>query len=147
VTTPIPSDSRPALWNPNAAACWSLIFTPAFGAYLHALNADRLGRADEAKANRVWFNVSLGYLGITLISVFIPGIPDAIFNFASIGILLGWYFALGKKQVQHVKETWHDDYERKPWKQPLLIAFGCLFGLLVIAFILIIIAELFFGIE
>ena len=34
--------SRPeasnALWNPNTAANWSFLFSPLFGAYLHALN-------------------------------------------------------------------------------------------------------------
>ena len=32
------------IWNPNAAANWSLIFTPAFGAYIQMLNWQRLGQ-------------------------------------------------------------------------------------------------------
>ena len=31
-------DAAPALWNPNAAANWSLLFSPAFGAWLHMKN-------------------------------------------------------------------------------------------------------------
>jgi hypothetical protein len=85
-----------------------------------------LGRTEEAKANKVWFYVSLGYLGFVLLSEFIPAIPDIVFQGASIGLLLGWYFSLGKKQIQHVKDNWQDRYQRKPWRKPLLIAFGCL---------------------
>src|ERR1043165_813560 len=106
-----PSDSGPRLWNPNAAACWSLIFSPAFGAFLHARNAESLGRTAEAKANKVWFYASLAYLGIVLVSIFIPIIPDAVFRGAAVGILLGWYLSLGKKQTQYVTETFRDKYQ------------------------------------
>jgi hypothetical protein len=141
MSTPLPSEPAPRLWNPNAAACWSLLFSPAFGAFLHARNADNLGRIDEAKANRVWFYVSLAYLGFVLVSMFIPVIPDAVFRGAAIGILLGWYFSLGKKQAQYVKDTFQDRYQRKPWPKPLLIAFGCLVGFFAVTFILAIVAD------
>jgi hypothetical protein len=49
--TPPPTGPPPALWNPKAAAYWSLLFSPAFGAFVHARNADAMGRVDEAKAN------------------------------------------------------------------------------------------------
>jgi hypothetical protein len=55
--TPPPTGRPPALWNPKPAAYWSLLFSPAFGAFLHARNADAMGRVDEAKANRMWFYV------------------------------------------------------------------------------------------
>ena len=113
MTTPAPSDSSPALWNPNAAACWSLLFSPAFGAFLHARNAELLGRTDEAKANRVWFYASLTFLGLATLSVFVPAIPDIIFRGAGIGLLVGWYSTLGRKQIQYVKDTWQERYQRK----------------------------------
>jgi len=125
--TPPPTGRPPALWNPKAAAYWSLLFSPAFGAFLHARNADAMGRVDEAKANRVWFYVLIAYLGLAFVTIFIP-IPQELFTLASIGLLFGWYLSLGKKQVTYVKETWRDGYERKPWKEPLLIAFGFLIG-------------------
>jgi hypothetical protein len=137
MTTPTaPTDAPSALWNPNAAACWSLLFSPAFGAFLHARNADSLGRVEEAKANRVWFYVSVAFLAFTLISVFIPAIPDGIFRNAGLGLLLGWYFSLGKKQIKYVKDTWQDRYHRKSLARPLLIAFGCLIGLFALLFVL-----------
>jgi hypothetical protein len=84
-------------------------------------------RADEAKANRMWFYVSIAYLGLAFVTIFIP-IPEGLFTLASIGPPLGWYLSLGKKQVTYVEETWRDGYERKSWKEPLLIAFGFLIG-------------------
>lgn len=134
--TPPPSNPPPALWNPNAAACWSLLFTPAFGAFLHARNAESLGRADEVKTNRVWFYVSMAYLGSVLLSIFVPAIPEAWFRVAPIGLLLLWYFTAAKKQITYVQATFRDGYQRKPWDKPLLIGFGCLIGVLVVFFLL-----------
>jgi len=125
--TPPPTGRPPALWNPKAAAYWSLLFSPAFGAFLHARNADAMRRVDEAKANRTWFYVSIAYLGLAFVTIFVP-IPEGLFTLASIGLPLGWYLSLGKKQVTYVGETWRDGYERKSWKEPLLIALGFLIG-------------------
>ena len=52
------SNSPFALWDPNAAACWSVVFTPAFSAYIHGRNAEALGNVEEARMNRVWFYAS-----------------------------------------------------------------------------------------
>jgi len=124
-TSPPPTTRPPALWNPSAAAWWSLLFSPAFGAFLHARNADAMGRVEEAKANRVWFYVWFAYVAVTLIPIHLPhGIAG--------GLLLVWYFSLGKNQVAYVKETWRDGYERRPWKTPLLTAFCCLIGAIVL---------------
>jgi hypothetical protein len=144
---PISTDSPPALWNPNAAACWSLVFSPAFGAFLHARNAQSLGRTDEAKANRTWFYASFGYFGFVLISTFIPAIPNAVFSVAALGILFGWYFSLGKKQIEYVKSHWQDRYTRKPWGKPLLVAVGCLLGFVALTTIVAMAAAAIFGIQ
>jgi hypothetical protein len=61
------------------------------------------------------------------VTILVP-IPEGLFTLASIGLPLGWYLSLGKKQVTYVGETWQDGYERKSWKEPLLIAFGFLIG-------------------
>jgi hypothetical protein len=124
-TMPPPTGRPPALWNPKSAAYWSLLFSPAFGAFLHARNADAMRRVDEAKANRTWFYISIAYLALPFVTIFIP-IPEGLFTLASIGLPLGWYLSLGKKQVTYVGETWQDGYERKSWKEPLIIALGCL---------------------
>jgi hypothetical protein len=133
---PPPTDPPPALWNPNAAACWSLLFSPAFGAFLQARNADTLGRTDEAKAHRIWFYVSLAFDGLVLISVLIPIIPGFFFNLAGLVLLFSWYGSLGKKQIRYVKDTWQDRYERKSWSKPLLIGGASLVGWFLITYIL-----------
>jgi uncharacterized membrane protein YdjX (TVP38/TMEM64 family) len=106
MTTDTLPEDRPALWNPNAAGWWSLLFTPAFGAYLHARNADALGRTEEAKTNGIWFYASLSYLVLVLFSVFIPQIPEAVYRGAAIGLLVGWWVSTGKGQAQYVKDVW-----------------------------------------
>ena len=140
------TDMPPELWNPNAAAYWSILFTPAFGAYLHARNAEILGRTDEVRSNMAWFYVNIGYLFFVFVSVFIPAIPDSVFRAASIGLLVGWYSSLGKNQIKHVKDMWQDRYQRKPWFKPLIIAFACLIVCIAAIIILGVVAESIFGI-
>src|SRR5262249_24113727 len=122
--------AAPALWNPNAAFAWSFLFSPAFGSFLHARNADALGRAEEAAANGKWFIGSLVYLVAVIGTLFVTLPPelDRILNLVPMAILLAWYFGLGKQQAQYVKATWQGHYPRKPWAAPLLIGFGCLVG-------------------
>jgi len=68
-----------AIWNPNAASNWSLIFTPAFGAYLHALNWRTLGEPDRAQSAMVWFYFSLGMLFVyILMSLFMANENAAV---------------------------------------------------------------------
>jgi hypothetical protein len=88
--TSAPTSRPPALWNPNAAAGWSLLFSPAFGAFLHARNADAMGRPTEAKANKVWFCIIISYFGFTLMPI--PFIPELFLKLAPIGLLLGVVF-------------------------------------------------------
>jgi hypothetical protein len=46
--------TAPALWNPNAAASWSVLFSPAFGAFLHMKNWQALGEPAKASAAKIW---------------------------------------------------------------------------------------------
>ena len=128
--------SAPALWNPNAAASWSILFTPAFGAYLHAQNARALGRKDEAKSNEAWFYGTLIFLAASLIIPFVPGLNQLPTRFAGLAVLLVWYFSVAKSQVQYVKDTYGDTYPRSPWGMPLVVGSACLVGLFMVAFIL-----------
>ena len=125
ISTSPPTSDPPALWNPSAAVWWSGLFSPAFGAFLHARNADAMGRVNEAKANRVFLYLWIVYFGVTLTPIPIP-------RGTAIGLLLVWYLSLGMNQVAYVKKTWGDRYERKPWTTPLLIASCCLLGAIVV---------------
>jgi hypothetical protein len=133
--------TAPPLWNPNAAGCWSILFTPAFGAYLHAQNAKSLGRDIEAKGNLTTFYLNLAYVVFVLVSIFIPSIPQPVFTGVSIALLFSWYFSFCKKQAQYVKATYGDNYPRKPWGMPLLIGFACLIVFFAIVFGLELIAN------
>jgi hypothetical protein len=53
----------PRLWNPNAAANWSLLFGPAFGAFLHMKNWQALEEPAKASAAKVWFLLTIVVLG------------------------------------------------------------------------------------
>ena len=125
VPTSPPPPHPPSLWNPSAAAWWSGLFSPAFGAFLHARNADAMGRVNEAKANRIFFYLWIVYFAVTLTPIPIP-------RGTAVGLLLVWYLSLGREQVAYVKGRWGDDYERKPWTTPLLIAPFCLLGAVVV---------------
>ena len=121
LSTSPPTNAPPALWNPNAAALWSGLFSPAFGAFLHARNADAMGRVNEAEANRMFFYLWIVYFGVTLTPIPIP-------RGTAGGLLLVWYLVLGRSQAAYVKEKWGDGYERKRWTTPLLLASCCLIG-------------------
>ena len=57
--TPGPQASQVSLWNPSVAANWSIVLTPAFGAWLHASNWRAIG--DHGKAAKSMF-----YLLVTI---------------------------------------------------------------------------------
>jgi len=118
----------PALWNPGAAARWSLIFTPTFGAILHAKNWAALGEMEKARGQRIWAIANLVYVLVVIAgSAMLPDSKglDAIVRFSGLGILLAWYFTGGKVQVAYVKEHFGDNYPRRGWGAPLLIAVAC----------------------
>ena len=104
-----PSRSKsPTLWNPGAAASWSLLFTPVFGAYLHMLNWEELGEPEKAKSSKTWFYISIP------LSIFLLGLP----------CLLAWYFISGKEQMAYVKEKYGDNYNKKSWGAPIMAGIG-----------------------
>lgn len=116
----------PALWNPNAAACWSLLFTPAFGALLHAWNADAMGRAEEARRNRAWLRATLVFFAAVLALPFFPGLPDRYFRWANYSLIVGWYLLSARVQAGHVRSAYPGGYVHKPWGKALLGGLGAL---------------------
>lgn len=136
-----PKVEAPALWNPNAAANWSLLFTPAFGAWLHMKNWQALGNEKKAKSAHVWVCVSVLFLvlmSIADVAAVSSGdaSPARIFAFP---LLIGWYFASGRGQAKFVKKHYGDNYPRKGWLKPFggvllgmvgLFAFGFVFAMI-----------------
>lgn len=121
-----------ALWNPNAAAAWSLLFTPVFGAALHMLNARAMGDERLRKLNK-WFLIGFVLLvpiieaGAILYAVlfkldmifFIFPFPTPLFT-----MFLIWYIAAGRRQAALVAEQYGSNYPRRPWLKAIL--FGIL---------------------
>ncbi len=50
----VDGQAAPALWNANAAASWSLLFSPAFGAFVHMKNWQALGEPAKASTAKTW---------------------------------------------------------------------------------------------
>ncbi|HWJ94323.1 MAG TPA: hypothetical protein VNT33_06330, partial [Telluria sp.] len=53
-----------ALWNPVAAICWSVVFTPAFGAWILMHNWRLMGDVGQARIARRWLVAGLVLLGL-----------------------------------------------------------------------------------
>jgi hypothetical protein len=116
----------PALWNPNAAGAWSLLFTPIFGSILLLENWRAIGMDDKVKAARWW-----------LIASALMFIPTMILGAVGFIYLIVWYFAWQKPQARFVTERWGSGYPRKSWGKPLLIGFGCWLGFLFLVFLVV----------
>lgn len=124
-------EAAPALWNPGAAASWSLLFTPAFGALLHMKNWQALGESGKAAAARKWIVVYVATIaGLVMAAAFMPyskAIP-ALLRMSGFALLLGWYYASGKPQVDFVKSRYGREYPRKGWAQPILVGLAAIVG-------------------
>mgnify|MGYP003603740903 CR=1 FL=1 len=128
-----------AIWNPNAAANWSLIFTPAFGAYLQMLNWRALGEPERAASSQNWFYVGLGMLAVYfLMGAFMddPKAADGAARGLGFLFLLVWYFSSGRAQGKYVKEKFGKTYAKKPWGKALLIGVGAIVGYFIVAVVI-----------
>ena len=128
----------PALWNPNAAACWSLLFSPIFGAALHMFNARAMGDAELEKLNKGFMWGTLAVLVIAILLAIFSGIKA---NFVGIAALGAWYGSVGRKQVALVKERYGSNYPRRSWGKPILFGVLGIVALYVCIFILLFIAS------
>ena len=141
-----PPSVVPALWNPNAAANWCLIFTPAFGAYLHMKNWQALGDQEKASASKMWFLVSLGFIVVVAVfSAFVPESKSAtgVFRSMGIGLLVGWYISSARPQANLVKERLGTAYQHRGWTRPLLLATLSAFGFVFLIVVLTIARAMF----
>lgn len=124
----------PALWNPNAAAAWSLLLTPAFGAFLHMKNWQALGEPEKAEASRKWvIGVIVAMFVLTIIAVLLPESKgmDSALRGGGIGLLVGWYISSAKAQVALVLARHGKAYPRRGWLVPLLLGLAAIVGFVV----------------
>jgi hypothetical protein len=117
---------QPELWNPNAAANWSFLFTVIFGAFLHAKNWKALGNEDNAKKSMYWMYGGIGSIVLYLF------LPESAFDYVLIfGPLLGWYFTMAKAQAKYLNDS-NIDYKPKSWGKPVgigMVALVLFFGI------------------
>ena len=129
------SDATPALWNPTAAACWCLIFSPVFGAFLHTQNWKALGNPERAAASRKWVIWGSVFLvGLMLSSLIVPESSGLalIGRFGGLALLISWYYAIGKSQQTYVEERFGKCYMRRGWTMPIISAIGIFVGVVVV---------------
>jgi hypothetical protein len=139
VNTAQSQDAAPPLWNPNAAANWSLLFSPAFGAWLHMKNWQALGDTKRAASARVWMWVSIACIVLFTIADISNSGAGSGGGPIFLILLLAWYFASGRGQAKFVKERFGKDYPRKGWGRPfagVFIAFCVLFAVAVVLLLL-----------
>jgi hypothetical protein len=115
--------SLPAIWNPFAAANWSLLFTPIFGAILLSMNWTALGESSRAKRALVWaFATPLVVIALVLLGSAggrgVAGLLQAALYFSYVAV---WYFASARPQGSYVKSKYQEFYPRKPWTIPIIV--------------------------
>ena len=116
------------IWNPSAAANWSLLFSPVFGAFLQAQNWKVLGEQKKHESSMLW--VYSGGL-ILLLVVIVPSIQQYGGGIGFLWLLI-WYFTASKKQAAYIKEKYDDNYPKKGWFKPVLVAIGIIFALIIV---------------
>ena len=131
----IVADSSGAIWNPMAVAGWSLVFTPAFGAYLLMRNWQTLGEPRHEAQARVWFCFSLGLLGVQMLSAAINqrlNSESNLMHWLGLAYLVVWWIAAVLPQARLVRSRYGAaGYARRSWDLALLYA--VLAGLVVFA--------------
>lgn len=130
-TNEVSNNEENAIWNPNAASNWSLIFTPAFGSYIHALNWRALGEQDRGSSAMGWFYFSLLMLVVYIfMGMFIADekAADGAARGLAFLYLIIWYFSAGRSQAKYVKAKFGKDYSRRGWSKPLLIGVAAIIG-------------------
>jgi hypothetical protein len=121
--TPCPDAPDCGLWNPSAAATWSLVFTPAFGAFIHMLNWQALGQPAQAATARRWFYASLAVLALQIWTRALNarfGTEPLLLHPASVLFLLVWYFGAARPQAKLVRARYGAGYRRRRWDSVLM---------------------------
>jgi len=139
-TKPKIDSSSPILWNPDAAAILSILFSPIFGAIICALNWRRLGQPRRALVSWLWAVFIFLFLVIVGIgaahSVGGAGQFDRynIYSrFTHWGILPIWYFIAAREQGKYIMQQLHGQYFRESWFIPVVAAIlliGSIYGLM-----------------
>lgn len=128
----------PYLWNPKAAAIWAFFLPPAMGAWLHAQNWRELGETKLAQQN---MNAMWGLIGAAFVLALLHILTGTDLGvLGNIVIWAIWFFTLGKKQIDVVRDELNNNYERKPWGKVIGVVILALLGFLIAVTILVFMA-------
>lgn len=104
----------PQLWNPLGIALWSLLFTPAFGAWLQMYNYRRLGDYARADAARRWCMAGLLVLAWNAVASAVGtrlGLESPLFDWVNGLMFVAWMVAtlpahVRAAGVSYARRTW-----------------------------------------
>ncbi|MDM5178213.1 hypothetical protein F2P44_18600 [Massilia sp. CCM 8695] len=108
------AERRDTLWNPDAAAFWSLLFTPLFGAFLLIRNWETLGESGRAVRACWWFALSLVMVILNFYYSLLCG-DASPWRMSNVIFLLVWYIAEASPQERFIRERLGTDYARQSW--------------------------------
>lgn len=122
----IAKDEAFALWNPTAAALWSVLLSPALGAWLLKCNWERLGHPDKARAAFGWFffmiGLNLANLGMVLAAPRFEWDFDGLPGWVGLVVFGVWCCLSAYPQIRYVDDHIGETYPRRSWAAPILIA-------------------------
>ncbi len=120
------SGSSVMIWGSNAAILWSLLLTPAFGAYIQMRNWQALGRISKERASRYWLAASVAVIPLsTLIGLLESSYGEELFLREIFVVLffIVWYFAFAKSQSSYLNSVRCGPVDKRPWMGILFLGF------------------------
>lgn len=123
-----------ALWNPVATLFWSVLFTPAFGAWIVMHNWRLLGNAVQARIAQRWLVAGLVLLGLHVLAQAICArlhTEPVLLQWVSVLFAMAWGTNGALPQILEVKRRYGERYARRAWDGPLVVALlaGCAYWL------------------
>lgn len=117
------------IWNPSIAIALCILFTPIFGALIHASNWRSLGNHEEARRSAKWAIAQLFIIILVTILAALFRSELALYYMARALPFLGliaWGVTAGKTQIAYVSGELGDIYESKSWILPVVAALTCM---------------------
>lgn len=130
----------PELWNPKAAAIWSFFLNPILGAWLHAHNWRELGFADKARKHMTFVWIVSAFYFVTAVIAVLTGWQLPLYT--TVVLWSGWFFSLGREQLDFVKNEVGEDYDRLGWLKPIVLTLVAVAGYFVLIIMLVLLAHI-----
>ena len=108
------------LWSPVGIALWSLVFTPAFGAWLQMYNYRRLGDRAQAAAAWRWCMAGLAVLGWNALASAIGlrlGLDAPLFDWVNGALFVAWVCMTLPRHARAVGPC----YARRRWDSVVVL--------------------------